>query len=112
MASSGRSFDNLAHEKLECRAVGSDNRTRQVVLSMPNLEFNRTACAAWASSACVWSPPAQAAQAAGQRRRYAASTSSDTLRAIDAKRTINASRARSLVQRMEERNGTRPAVVY
>lgn len=49
---------------------------------------------------------------AGQLGRYAASTSSDTLRAIDAKRTINASRARSLVQRMEERNGTRPAVVY
>ena len=50
--------------------------------------------------------------AAGELGRYAASTSSDTLRAIDAKRTINASRARSLVQRMEERNGTRPAVVY
>jgi hypothetical protein len=49
---------------------------------------------------------------AGELKRYAASTSSDTLRAIDAKRTINASRARSLVQRMEERNGTRPAVVY
>jgi hypothetical protein len=59
-----------------------------------------------------WSPPRRLAQGALQRHRYAASTSSDTLRAIDAKRTINASRARSLVQRMEERNGTRPAVVY
>ena len=34
-----------------------------------NLEFNRTACAAWASRGCAGSLPAQAAQAAGQRRR-------------------------------------------
>jgi hypothetical protein len=77
-----------------------------------NLEFDRTPCKARRSEACEWSSPRRAIQGAGQRRRYAASTSSDTLRAIDAKRTINASRARSLVQRMEERNGTRPAVVY
>jgi hypothetical protein len=78
----------------------------------PNQMLERTACTGRRYAAGRSSTPRRPVQAAVQRQRYAASTSSDTLRAIDAKRTINASRARSLVQRMEERNGTRPAVVY
>lgn len=53
-------------KNLSLRVVDSTSRNGG---GMPNLEFNRTACAAWASRACGWSLPAQAAQAAGQRRR-------------------------------------------